>query len=66
MEPIDEGRAAARSGRGFVNCPYSYVNSNVRNMDEYAATGNNAKRDLWFEGWTSELMKMEKEKLLSA
>ena len=52
--PIEEGKEAARMHVAFSDCPYNYGNCGVTNMDEYAATGNNLKRDLWFKGWREE------------
>lgn len=58
LTPEEEGRQAARQHVPFNQCPYTYQNSGVRNMDEYAATGNNAKRDQWFQGWLAEVRRL--------
>lgn len=54
VNPLQEGREAARKLVPFSECPYCYGNCGVTSMDEYAATGNNLNRDLWFKGWREE------------
>ena len=58
LTPREEGQQAARKGIEAKNCPYNYGNSGVRSMYEYAATGNNARRDEWFAGWQEERNKV--------
>ena len=58
VAPEEEGRQAARARKDFAQCPYTYANSGCVGMDDYAASGNNRKRDLWFSGWKDEKQRL--------